>query len=544
VRGRISSAVIAIPVLKPNRVNFARQSIPFVIPSELLGGNLRRYCGFFRRQLRAATRNLPLLVIARSEATKQSRIKLMPCALRRRILYNIKRVISQKAGGLPAFILYITKGKMKEEYKALQQPKANVWALTPLAVFLFSYLIASIIAGDFYKMPLAVAFIAAGVVAVMMTKKGTLQEKIEIFCKGAANDNIMLMVLIFILAGAFAQTTKDMGSVDATVNLTLSVLPQVMLAPALFIAACFVSISVGTSVGTIVALVPVAAGLAAKADINAALMTAVVVSGAMFGDNLSFISDTTIVATRTQGCKMEDKFKTNFKIVLPFAVISAVLYFFAAKTGAAFYIPQEIQWLKVMPYVVVLAAAIKGVNVMAVLLIGTVLAGLTGLFSGAFDIWGWTTAMGKGINSMGELIIITLLAGGIFEMMRINGGITWIINKLTKHIKSEKGAELSIAGVVGFANLCTANNTIALIMTGPIAKDIAGKFKIPAKRSASIMDISCCFVQGIIPYGAQLLMAASLAAISPVSIMKYLYYPYLLGIGALLSIALGLPKRK
>ncbi len=422
-------------------------------------------------------------------------------------------------------------------------PKPSLLALLPLGVFLFTYLIVSILAGDFYKMPITVAFVIASVTAIAITKGLKLSERVEIFCKGAGNPNILLMVLIFIMAGAFAQTTKDMGSVDATVNLTLAFLPQALLAPGLFIAACFISISVGTSVGTIVALTPVAAGIALKTDMNPALMTAVVVSGAMFGDNLSFISDTTIVATRTQGCKMNDKFKTNFRIVLPFAVITALLYFFVADKASAAYTAQAISWVKVIPYVVVLGAAIAGVNVMAVLFSGTVLAGLIGLATSSFNLWGWTGAMGDGIKNMGELIIVTILAGGMLEMIRHNGGISWIITKLTKRIESRKGAEFSIAALVSFANLCTANNTIALIMAGPIAKDIAVRYKVPANRSASILDIFSCFVQGIIPYGAQLLMAAGLAALSPIQIMEYLYYPYLLGVGALVAIWFGYPSK-
>jgi Na+/H+ antiporter NhaC len=422
--------------------------------------------------------------------------------------------------------------------------KPSPWALAPLAVFLFSYLAISIIAGDFYKMPITLAFIISSVAAVLIIRKGTLQDRIDVFCKGAGNPNILLMVIIFILAGAFAQTTKDMGAVDATVNLTLNFLPPSLVAPGIFIAACFISMSVGTSVGTIVALAPVAAGLAAKTDISVALMTGAVISGAMFGDNLSFISDTTIAATRTQGCKMTDKFKTNVKMVTPFAVISAVIYFFAAKTNGAADVARCVEWLKVIPYILVLFAAVLGVNVMAVILFGTAIAGFIGIACGGFDAWGWAASMGKGINSMGELIIITLLAGGMFEMLSEGGGIAWLINKITKRVKSKKGAELSIAGLVAFADLCTANNTIAIIMTGHIAKDISGKFKIPANRSASILDTSSCCVQAIIPYGAQMLMAAGLAGITPLAIMKYLYYPYLLGLCVFLAIIFGFPTSK
>ena len=419
----------------------------------------------------------------------------------------------------------------------------NPLALIPLAVFLVSYLAVSLAAGDFYKMPITVAFVLSSVVAVWMSKGSTLHNRIELFCKGAANSNIMLMVMIFILAGAFAQTAKAMGAVDATVNLTLSLLPGNVLAAGVFLAACVISVSVGTSVGTIVALTPVAAGLSAQTGISPALMSAVVVSGAMFGDNLSFISDTTIVATRSQGCKMADKFKTNFHIVMPFAILTTILYILLGSGAKTSFAAGDIAWIKVLPYFIVLAAAVMGVNVMLVLLGGTVLCGLIGLLTGAFDVWGWTTSMGAGINGMGELIIVTILAGGMLEMIRYNGGLAWIIQKMTAKINSRRGAEMSIAGVVSFANLCTANNTIALIMAGPIAKEIAQRFGIAPNRSASLLDIFSCFVQGIIPYGAQLLMAASLSGVSPVNIMPYLYYPYLLGIGALLAIWLGFPRK-
>ena len=421
--------------------------------------------------------------------------------------------------------------------------KPNAYALVPLGVFLISYLVVSILAGDFYKMPITVAFVISSIVAVAMAKKGNLHKRIETFCQGAATPNIMLMVLIFILAGAFAQTTKAMGAVDATVNLTLSVLPGNVLAAGIFLAACVISVSVGTSVGTIVARAPVAAGIAAKTGLNPALVIAATVGGAMFGDNLSFISDTTIVATRTQGCKMSDKFKTNFKIVMPLAFISTLLYILLGSGVTNAFEPPHVEWLKVLPYLVVLGAAVIGVNVLVVLLLGTVLSGILGLCLGSFGIWEWTVSMGAGMTGMGELIIVTLLAGGMLEMIRTGGGLAWIIQKLTQRIRGQKGAELSIAGIICFANLCTANNTIALIMAGPIAKEIADRFKVAPNRSASLLDIVSCFVQGMIPYGAQLLMAASLTGLSPISIMQYLYYPYLLGAGALLAIGFGLPRK-
>ena len=419
----------------------------------------------------------------------------------------------------------------------------NVWALLPLGVFLLSYLVVSCLAGDFYKMPITVAFVISSAVAILISKGGELNNRIEQFCKGAANSNIMLMVIIFILAGAFAQTAKEMGAVDATVNLTMSLLPGNLLAAGVFIAACFISISVGTSVGTIVALAPVAVGIAEKAGMPDALMLGVVVSGAMFGDNLSFISDTTIVATRTQGCQMTDKFKVNFRIALPIAILTAFLYVVLGLGVNESYQPESIEWVKVLPYLVVLISAIAGMNVMLVLFLGIILSGITGLMTGTFDIWTWNAAMGSGIIGMGELIIVTLLAGGMLEMIRYNGGIEWIIQKLTTRINTQRGAEASIAGLVSFANLCTANNTIALIMSGPIAKDIADRFHIDSRRSASLLDIFSCSVQGIIPYGAQILIASGLGNVSPLEIMQYLYYPYLLGLGALFAILFRYPRK-
>ncbi len=419
----------------------------------------------------------------------------------------------------------------------------NPLALVPLGVFLLAYVAVSLAAGDFYKMPITVAFVIASIVAVAMSRGGSLHRRIELFCKGPANPNIMLMILIFILAGAFAQTAKAMGAVDATVNLTLSILPGNILAAGVFLAACLISISVGTSVGTIVALTPVAAGLSEQTGLPLALMAAVVVSGAMFGDNLSFISDTTIVATRTQGCSMDEKFKTNFAIVFPLAVLTMILYVLLGSSSHPTFALEPVAWIKVLPYAGVLLAAVLGVNVMLVLVGGTVLCGLIGLCTGSFSVWGWTTAMGTGITGMAELIIVTLLAGGMLEMIRYNGGLAFIIQKMTAHITTKRGAELSIAGIVSFANVCTANNTIALIMAGPITQEIATKFKIAPNRSASLLDIFSCVVQGIIPYGAQLLMAANLAGVSPVGIMKYLYYPYLLGVGALLAIVLRYPRK-
>lgn len=424
-----------------------------------------------------------------------------------------------------------------------QKPRASALALLPLLVFLASYLVVSLLLGDFYKMPITVAFLLSAIVSVMITKDKTLAERVEHFSVGAANKNIMLMIWIFILAGAFAQTAKAMGAVDATVNLAVSLLPDYLLIGGIFLAACFISLSIGTSVGTIVALTPVAVGIATKTNVGLPFMTAVVVGGALFGDNLSFISDTTIAATKTQGCEMKDKFKVNSMIVAPVALIVFIIYLFIGRTITQVPESAPIELWKVVPYLFVLVSALAGMNVIRLLVLGTVFSGLIGLFLGSFDALTWMNSMGQGIMGMSELIIITLMAGGMLEMIRYNGGIEFIINLLTKGIRSKRAAEFSIAGLVSFANLCTANNTIAIITAGPIAKDIANRFDINPRKSASLLDTFSCFIQGIIPYGAQLLIAAGLAGISPISIIPHLYYPFLMGIAAILAIVFRYPRR-
>lgn len=424
-----------------------------------------------------------------------------------------------------------------------QKPRASALALLPLLVFLASYLVVSLLLGDFYKMPITVAFLLSAIVSVMITKDKTLAERVEHFSVGAANKNIMLMIWIFILAGAFAQTAKAMGAVDATVNLAVSLLPDYLLIGGIFLAACFISLSIGTSVGTIVALTPVAVGIATKTNVGLPFMTAVVVGGALFGDNLSFISDTTIAATKTQGCEMKDKFKVNSMIVAPVALIVFIIYLFIGRTITQVPESAPIELWKVVPYLFVLVSALAGMNVIRLLVLGTVFSGLIGLFLGSFDALTWMNSMGQGIMGMSELIIITLMAGGMLEMIRYNGGIEFIINLLTKGIRSKRAAEFSIAGLVSFANLCTANNTIAIITAGPIAKDIANRFDIDPRKSASLLDTFSCFIQGIIPYGAQLLIAAGLAGISPISIIPHLYYPFLMGIAAILAIVFRYPHR-
>lgn len=421
--------------------------------------------------------------------------------------------------------------------------KPSLWALSPLFVFLCLYLVTSLVVNDFYKVPITVAFLVSSVYAILITKGLNLNDRIYHFSMGASNKNIMLMIWIFILAGAFAQSAKAMGAIDATVNLTLTILPDNLLLAGIFIAACFISLSIGTSVGTIVALTPVAVGIAEKTGVALPFMVAIVVGGAFFGDNLSFISDTTIAATRTQGCVMRDKFKVNSMIVIPAALFVLIIYIFEGISVQAPAQIQQIEWIKVIPYLVVLGTAIAGLNVTLVLLLGIAVTGIIGLFTSGFDFFGWFGAMGNGITGMGELIIITLMAGGMLEMIRYNGGIAYIIEKLTKHVNSKRAAELSIAALVSIANLCTANNTIAVITIGPIAKDIADKFHLDKRKSASILDTFSCLIQGIIPYGAQMLIAAELASISPLCIIRYLYYPVTMGIFALLAILFRYPKR-
>ncbi|MDO4958229.1 MAG: Na+/H+ antiporter NhaC family protein [Prevotellaceae bacterium] len=408
--------------------------------------------------------------------------------------------------------------------------------LSPLIVFVVLYLVTSIVAGDFYKIPITVAFMLSSIYAIAIFKGMPLDKRIEVFSRGAGQKNMMLMIWIFVLAGAFAKSAKDMGSIDATVNLTLSVLPTNMLLAGLFLAACFISLSVGTSVGTIAALTPIAVGIANSTGSDVALLTAIVVGGSFFGDNLSFISDTTVVATQTQGCRMSDKFKANIRIVAPIALISFIIYM---AMGRSLNIPTaipDVELIKIVPYLFVLVIALYGVNVLMVLSIGILLTGIIGMTSGNYDFFAWFSSMGEGILSMGELIIVTMMAGGLLELIKENGGIVFIINKITRWVKGRRGAELSIGLLVSLVNVCTANNTVAIITVGGIAKDIAERFGIQPKRAASILDTFSCTTQGLLPYGAQVLIASGLATANPINIIGYLYYPMLLGIGAMIYI--------
>ena len=431
--------------------------------------------------------------------------------------------------------------------------KKGLLALSPLFL-----LIVLIVAFTVYSvdsshqdtsLSLTVAFMISSIYAVAISGGMPVRKRVDTYSKGAGANNLMLMLWIYVLAGSFAASAKAMGAVDATVNLALSILPASMILPGLFLAACFISVSIGTSVGTVVALVPIAAGLAHLMDANVGMMTAIIVGGAYFGDNLSFISDTTVVATQTQNCKMSDKFKVNSMIVVPAAVLVLIAY---SVMGIGLQAPthiNEVEYMKVLPYLIVLITAIAGMNVMAVLTLGTLLCGAIGIgshllgASGSYDLFGWFSAMGNGIIGMGELIIIAMMAGGMLEIIRENGGIDFIINKITAHVNSKRGAELSIAALVSMVNICTANNTVAILTVGNISKKIGDRFGVDNRKAASILDTFSCMVQGLIPYGVQMLLAAGLANLSPMDILPYLYYPLAIGVAALLAILLRYPKR-
>lgn len=431
--------------------------------------------------------------------------------------------------------------------------KKGLLALSPLFL-----LIVLIVAFTVYSvdsshqdtsLSLTVAFMISSIYAVAISGGMPVRKRVDTYSKGAGANNLMLMLWIYVLAGSFAASAKAMGAVDATVNLALSILPASMILPGLFLADCFISVSIGTSVGTVVALVPIAAGLAHSMDANVGMMTAIIVGGAYFGDNLSFISDTTVVATQTQNCKMSDKFKVNSMIVVPAAVLVLIAY---SVMGVGLQAPthiNEVEYMKVLPYLTVLVTAIAGMNVMAVLTLGTLLCGAIGIgshllgASGSYDLFGWFSAMGNGIIGMGELIIIAMMAGGMLEIIRENGGIDFIINKITAHVNSKRGAELSIAALVSMVNICTANNTVAILTVGNISKKIGDRFGVDNRKAASILDTFSCMVQGLIPYGVQMLLAAGLANLSPMDILPYLYYPLAIGVAALLAILLRYPKR-
>ncbi|MGG4490303.1 Na+/H+ antiporter NhaC family protein [Metabacillus idriensis] len=424
------------------------------------------------------------------------------------------------------------------------ETKGNGLALLPLIIFLALFVGSGIITGDFYKMPILVAIIIASGAALMMNRKETFTAKIENFAKGAGHPDLMIMVFIFILAGAFSEVAKGMGAVESTVNLALSFLPQSFLIVGLFIIGAFISLAMGTSMGTIAALAPIGVGISAEADISVALAMAAVIGGAMFGDNLSFISDTTIAAVRTQQTEMRDKFKVNFFIVLPAAIITSVALIVISLGNQSPVSPGEFNFIKMLPYIAVLVTALLGMNVIIVLSGGILLSGIIGFSDGSYTLTAFLQKITDGIMGMAELVILSLLIGGMVELIKRNGGIHFILEAMTRRISSKKGAEFAIAGLVSTTNLATANNTISIIAAGSLAKDMADKYEIDKRKSASLLDIFSCSIQGLIPYGAQMLTAAQFAEISPTDILPFSFYPFLIAIMGIAAIIIGYPKFK
>lgn len=421
--------------------------------------------------------------------------------------------------------------------------RAGLLALSPAVVFMLLYLGVSLAVGDFYKFPISVAMLLASMWGIMIYRGHTLSERIEVFSRSAGSSNIMYMLWVFVLAGAFSSLARAIGSVDATVDLTLRYLPPTMVIPGLFVAACFISLSIGTSVGTVVALAPLATNLAACSDGDVPFFIAVVLGGAFFGDNLSFISDTTIAATRTQGCDMRDKFRANLWLALPAALITLGIYFIAGHSVESVHTGEVRSMWLVVPYLVIIAAAIAGINVTVVLSLGIVSAIVIAVAVCHLPLFDLVGDIGAGIDDMGGLIIITLLATGMLGLIKAMGGIGWLLGVLSSRIRGKRGAQVCIALLVACVNLCTANNTVAIITVGSLAKEISTRFGIDPRKSASLLDTCSCITQCLIPYGAQVLLATSLAGISPVAPLPYLYYPFTLLLTVALSIIFLFPRR-
>lgn len=413
--------------------------------------------------------------------------------------------------------------------------RRGLLAISPIVVFLAFYLVVSLVMGDFYKMPIAVAIVIASMWAVLIFRGKPLTQRIEIFSKEAGSSNVLYMVWIFVLAGAFATLAKEIGAVEATVNLSLKYLPPTFVVPGIFVAACFISLSIGTSVGTVVALTPLAVQIAETSGGEVAFFVAVVLGGAFFGDNLSFISDTTIAATRTQGCQMNEKFKANLWIALPAAIISLIVYLLIGAKVEDITIAQDINVMLIIPYLIIIVTAVIGINVTVVLTLGIVSAIIISLIggNGIFDLFGY---MGNGIDSMGNLIVITLLAAGMLGLIKASGGINYLLQILSGRISGARGGQVCIAVIVSLVNMCTANNTVAIITVGSLSKQIASQFGISPRKTASLLDTCSCITQCLIPYGAQTLLATQLANIAPAEPFQYLYYPWALGLMVALSI--------
>ncbi len=423
--------------------------------------------------------------------------------------------------------------------------KGSAWALLPIAVFLIIFLGSGIITGDFYAMPTILAFLIALAVALVQNRKCKFDEKIQVMAKGVGDSNIVTMCLVFLCAGAFSGAVSAAGGVESTVNLGLSVIPPSFAVPGLMVIACFISLSMGTSVGTITALAPIAVGISEKTNFPVTICLAAVVCGAMFGDNLSMISDTTIAAVKTQGCEMKDKFKENFLIVLPAAIISVLIFFFITM-GGEYKIEGALNYnlLQVVPYILVLVGALVGLNVFLVLIGGTVVSLVVGVFTKTIALNNLFSVVGEGVMSMYDITVISVIVACLLGLVRNNGGIDFILNLIRKGIKSSKGAELGIAGLSLLVDGCTANNTVAIVIAGPIAKNISEEYGVSSRRTASLLDIFSSVGQGIIPYGAQLLTAAAAAKIASFEIMPFLFYPVLMGVSAICFIIFKKQEKK
>ena len=417
------------------------------------------------------------------------------------------------------------------------QERGNAAALLPIGVFLVIFLGSGIVTGDFYAMPAIVAFLIALFIAFLQNRELSFNDKIRIAAQGVGDDNIITMFLIYLCAGAFSGAVTAAGGVESTVNLGLSVLPAGIAVVGLFVIGCFISVSMGTSMGTIAALAPIAVGISEKTGFALAICIGAVVCGAMFGDNLSMISDTTIAAVKTQGCEMRDKFRENFLIVLPAALITMVLFFVLTMHGEC-ELNEELTYhvLRVIPYLVVLAGALIGINVFLVLIGGTVLSLVIGVATGSLALGEMFSAVGNGVTGMYDITVISMIVACIVSLVKEYGGIRFILNMIKTRIKGQRGAEIGIAGLSLLVDMCTANNTVAIVMTGPIAKEISEEFHVSPRRSASLLDIFTSVGQGLIPYGAQLLSAAGLTGLTPFQIMPYLFYPVLMAISAVLFI--------
>lgn len=415
--------------------------------------------------------------------------------------------------------------------------RGNGAALLPIGVFLVIFLGSGIITGDFYAMPAIVAFLIALLVAFIQNRGLSFQEKISIISRGVGDENIITMSLIFLSAGAFSGAVTAAGGVESTVNLGLSILPAKVAVVGLFVIGCFISVSMGTSMGTIAALAPIAVGISEKTGFSLAICIGAVVCGAMFGDNLSMISDTTIAAVKTQGCEMKDKFKENFFIVLPAAIITIIIFLVITR-NANFKLTEELTYniFRVLPYILVLVGALIGINVFVVLIGGTVISLIVGVATGSLAVGEMFSSVGEGVTRMYDITVISIVVACIVSLVKEFGGIQFILNLIKKSIKGQRGGEVGIAGLSLLVDMCTANNTVAIVMAGPIAKEISDEFEISPRRSASLLDIFTSVGQGLIPYGAQLLSAASLTGLTPFNIMPYLFYPILMAISAVLFI--------